>query len=261
MMMKMKKIDLMIILFCLGTLLSAQTLTAKEIMLRVQNTPKPETSVTEVRLEIVRYKRGKEKVKVREFTRFRKFYHSGKFKAKSLVRFHKPLAVKGAGLLNWIYNSGKTDQWFFLPKLKTAKRIKTKEKMESFMGTNFIYEDLEDRKIGDDNLSIVSAAFYDGKQCTIIMAWPKNNSAYHARKIWVAKENYQIVKIEFYTDESVKEKTLTISEFETIKGYTTPRRMVMKNENGNKTIMAITDFKPNVGLKDEIFSESFLIKF
>jgi len=259
--MKMKKIDLMIILFCLGTPLWAQPVTAKEIMLRVQNAPQPETSVTEVRLEIVRYKRSKQKVKVREFTRFRKFYHSGRFKAKSLVRFHKPISVKGTGLLNWIYTNGKTDQWFFLPKLKTAKRIKTKEKMKSFMGTNFIYEDLESRKLGDDSLSIVSAEFYDGNQCTIIMAWPKNNSVYHSRKIWVTTENYQIVKIEFYTDELVKEKTLAISEFETIKGYITPRRMVMENKNGNKTIMAITDFKPNIGLKDEIFSESFLIKF
>ena len=34
-----------------------------------------------------------------------------------------------------------------------------------------------------------------------------------------------------------------------------------KKSNGNKTIMEIKNFKPNIGLKDEIFSESFLIKF
>jgi len=37
--------------------------------------------------------------------------------------------------------------------------------------------------------------------------------------------------------------------------------MVMEKSNGKKTIMKINNFKPNVGLKDKIFSESFLIKF
>ena len=239
----------------------AQNLSALEIMEKVLNTQKPNTSISDIKLEIVRVNRGRERIKEREFTSFKKNYKEGKFKAKSLARFKKPLTVNGTGLLSWVYRSGKTEQWFFLPKLKTAKRVKAKEKAKSFMGTDFIYEDLESRKTGQDSLVLLSTEYLNGQSCQVIIAFPKNESAYHSRKIWVAKENYQIVKIEFYTDESVKEKTLTISEFETIKGYTTPRRMVMKNENGNKTIMAITDFKPNVGLKDEIFSESFLIKF
>ena len=236
-------------------------MSALEIMEKVLNTQKPNTSISDIKLEIVRVNRGRERIKEREFTSFKKNYKEGKFKAKSLARFKKPLTVNGTGLLSWVYRSGKTEQWFFLPKLKTAKRVKAKEKAKSFMGTDFIYEDLESRKTGQDSLVLLSTEYLNGQSCQVIIAFPKSESAYHSRKIWVAKENYQIVKIEFYTDESVKEKTLTISEFETIKGYTTPRRMVMKNENGNKTIMAITDFKPNVGLKDEIFSESFLIKF
>ena len=239
----------------------AQDLSALEIMEKVLNTLKPNTSVSDIKLEIVRVKRGKEKIKIREFTSFKKNYDEGKFKSKSLARFKKPLTVKGTGLLSWVYRNGKTEQWFFLPKLKTAKRVKAKEKAKSFMGTDFIYEDLESRKTGQDSLILLSTEYLNGQSCQVIIAFPKNESAYHSRKIWVATGDYQIVKIEFYTDESVKEKTLTISEFETIKGYTTPGRMVIDNENGNKTIMVITDFKPNIGLKDEIFSESFLIKF
>ena len=47
-------------------------------------------------------------------------------------------------------------QWFFLPKLKVAKRVKSKEKGKSFMSTDFIYEDLESRGIDDDHYVIDS---------------------------------------------------------------------------------------------------------
>ena len=71
----------------------------------------------EIRLEITRVKRDKEKTKVREFIRYEKFYDSGKYRSKSLARFIKPNIVKGTGLLSWVQKNGKTDQWFFLPKL------------------------------------------------------------------------------------------------------------------------------------------------
>ena len=158
----------------------AQDLSALEIMEKVLNTLKPNTSVSDIKLEIVRVKRGKEKIKIREFTSFKKNYDEGKFKSKSLARFKKPLTVKGTGLLSWVYRNGKTEQWFFLPKLKTAKRVKAKEKAKSFMGTDFIYEDLENRKTGQDSLVLFSTEYLNGQSCQVIIAFPKNESAYHS---------------------------------------------------------------------------------
>ena len=77
-----------------------QDLTVSEIMKNVYQLPKPNTSIMEIKLEITRIKRKKEKVKVREFTRFEKFYDSGKYSSKSLARFQKPKIVKGTGLLS-----------------------------------------------------------------------------------------------------------------------------------------------------------------
>ena len=238
----------------------AQDLSALEIMEKVVNTLKPNTSVSDIKLEIVRVKRGKEKIKIREFTSFKKNYEEGKFKSKSLARFKKPLTVKGTGLLSWGYRNGKTEQWFFLPKLKTAKRVKAKEKAKSFMGTDFIYEDLESRKTGQDSLLLLSTEYLNGQSCQVIIAFPKSESAYHSRKIWIDSLNWKILKIEYYSQESIKQKTLTISNFIENNGFVIPTKMVMEKSNGKKTIMEINNFKPNVGLKEEIFSESFLIK-
>lgn len=233
---------------------------ADKIMDQVLSHPKPQSSISEISLEIERTKRGKVKTKIREFTRFKKNYQSGKYKSKSLVRFKKPLTVKGTGLLSWVQKDGITDNWFFLPKLKTAKRVKGKDRSKSFMGTDFIYEDLESRSIGMDSLSLLGVEYLEGNHCHIIMAWPKDESYYHSRKIWVNSQLQQIVKIEFYTSETELEKTLFISNFIEEKGFVSPGKMVIEKGENKKTIMTINSFKPNAGLKDEIFSESFLIK-
>ena len=202
----------------------------------------------------------KEKTKVREFIRYEKFYDSGKYRSKSLARFIKPNIVKGTGLLSWIQKNGKTDQWFFLPKLKTAKKVKAKERSRSFLNTDFIYEDLESRKPGLDSLATIGTELLDGNQCRVLMAWPKNESAYFSRKIWVSLRTWQIQKVEYYKNESEKEKTLTLTDFIESNGFRTAGKMTMDRGDGNKTIMQITSFKPEMGLNEEIFSKSFLIK-
>jgi len=222
--------------------------------------PKPTSSISDVTLEIIRTKRGKTKTKVREFTRFKKNYTNGKFKSKSLTRFKSPKAVKDSGLLSWVYKNGQSDNWYFLPKLKTAKRVKGKDKAKSFMGTDFIYEDLESRSLGVDSLSYIGVEYIDSEHCHVIMAWPKGKSHYHSRKIWVNSQLQQIVKIEFYTSETELEKTLYVSNFIEDKGFISPGKMVMVKGATKKTVMIIESFRPNARLKDEIFSESFLIK-
>lgn len=249
------------IIFLMFSFLKAEDFTAEQIIKKIELNPKPNTSVTEVKLEISRYKRNKEKVKIREFTRFQKFYNSGKFKSKSIVRFYKPKIVKGAGLLSWVRKNGSTDQWIFLPKLKAAKEIKAKEKSKKFMGTDFRYEDLENRELGQDSLALIGHEYFDGSKCEVIMAYPNDLSFYFSRKIWVNTSNWQITKIEFYIDEFQLEKTLILSDFIIKNKYITPGLLTMTMEDSkNKTVMTIKSFKPDLGLKDEIFSESFLIK-
>ena len=251
-------------IFILGILsisfLVGQDLTPQEVIGYVTSHPKPETSIMEIRLEITRKKKRKDKVKVREFTRYEKFYTSGKFKSKSLARFKKPVVVKGTSLLSWIYKNGKTDQWFALPKIKAAKKIKAKDRSKTFLNTDFIYEDLENRGLITDSLAGLGSEFLDGAKCMVIMAWPKDESAYFARKIWVNMQSWRIIRVEYYSAESMKEKTLFISDFITKNNFTTAGKMTMKRENGNQTVMEVLSYKPDIGLKDEIFSKSYLTK-
>ena len=248
------------LLFLLGGILIAQDLTPEEILSYVVSHPKPESSITEIRLEITRKKKKKKKVKVREFTRYEKVYESGKFISKSLARFHKPKIVKGTSFLSWVYRNGKTDQWFALPKIKKAKKVKAKDKSKSFLNTDFTYEDLENRGLGVDSLVSLGSEYIDGNMCKVMMAWPKEKSSYFSRKIWVNTQTWRIAKVEYYTSESKKEKTLYVSDFIKKDGFSIAGKMVMEKENGNKTVMEVMSYKPDIGLKDEVFTKDFLVK-
>ena len=111
-----------------------------------------------------------------------------------------------------------------------------------------------------DSLITIGTEYLDGNQCKVIMSWPKGESSYYSKKIWVNTQNWQIIKVEFYTSESTMEKILYLTNFIEKDGYLTPGKMEMRKLNGNKTLMEIQSFEPNIGLKDEMFSNSFLIK-
>ena len=234
--------------------------TAIGIMEKVINAPKPISSISEIELEVVRKRSGKTKRKTRAFLKYDKQYSNGVHKKKSLVKFLKPKSINGTGLLSWTKADGSSDQWFFLPKLKMAKRVKSKEKAKSFMATDFIYEDLESRSINDDTFVLEGMEKVDNHNCVVIFSTPIKKSSYWGKKIFVDEHLLQIRKIEFFSKESVLDKTLFIKEIVNKGDYWLPYLLEMHKSNGNHTIMRVEAFKPDAELDDEIFTESFLIQ-
>ena len=125
-----------------------------------------------------------------------------------MVKFIEPKSVKGTSLLSWIKDDGSSDQWLFLPKLKIAKKVKSKEKSKSFMSTDFIYEDLENRSINDDIFRYEGQEKVNGNYCAVILSTPIKNSSYKSKKIFVDIKIFRIRKVEYYSKNSNLEKTL-----------------------------------------------------
>jgi len=259
---KMKSLNkVFIIIFYISHIYSADNnYTAIGVMEKVINAPKPISSISEIQLEIVRKRSGKIKRKIRAFLKYDKQYSSGDHKNKSLVKFLKPKSISGTGLLSWTKTDGSSDQWFFLPKLKMAKRVKSKERGKSFMATDFIYEDLESRSIYDDTFVMDGMEKVDNHNCIVIFSMPIKKSSYWGKKIFVDESLLQIRKIEFFSKESVLDKTLFIKEILNKGDYWLPTVLEMRKSNGNHTIMRVEAFKPDADLDDEIFTESFLIQ-
>ena len=235
-------------------------MTGSEIMTRVKNNPIPTSSITNYELTIIKKKKGRLKKKVREFVRYQKNYKTGKYNRKTLVRFSKPAIVKGTGLLNWSFRNGGQEQWFFLPKLKTAKKINSKDRSKSFMGTNFTYEDLESNAINNHSYKTLGIETLYGYPCHVIEAIPSTTSIYKWKKYWIDMATYQIKKIEYYESEASPIKTLTVPNHNLLDGYYVPNSMIMTSSNGDQTTMTIRKANMDAGIQDDIFTQKFLIR-
>ena len=210
-------------------------------------------------MEIIRNRNGKSKKKIRSFLRYEKFYNNKSYLKKTLVKFLEPKSVKGTSLLSWVKDDGNSDVWFFLPKLKVAKKIKSKEKGKSFMATDFIYEDFDRRQLGDDIFLLDDESNVDCYNCLVIQSSPIKDSAYFSKKIYVDKKILQVRKVEFFESKSVLSKTLLIKEMLKKDKYWIPTLMEMWKPNGNHTIMKVKAYKPGVELDDAVFTKEFLI--
>ena len=60
----------------------------------------------------------------------------------SLIEFLTPSDVKGTKMLTHEKLNKDDDQWIYLPALKRVKRISSRNKSGSFMGSEFSYEDI-----------------------------------------------------------------------------------------------------------------------
>ncbi len=237
-------------------------MTSRQIMEKVDAWPEPKSMVAKTTMTLISIKRGREKKRVREITRYQRNFNEGKFKSKSLIRFLKPADVKGTGFLMWEYleSNKDDDQWLFLPALGKVKRIAAREKSENFMGSDFTYEDIGGRELDDDEYELLGEEEINGVNCYKVRAIPKRkDTAYNKRIIWVDKNNFVMTKVQFYDKKNRLLKVLDFLKQRLDGNYWSVLKMKMENvQTEHKTIMEISDIEYDTGIRDNFFTKRFL---
>jgi hypothetical protein len=65
--------------------------------------------------------------------------------SKAVLRFLAPAEVKGVALLIMNHPDRASDQWMWTPALQRERRIALQDRSTRFFGTDFSFEDLEER--------------------------------------------------------------------------------------------------------------------
>jgi len=183
---------------------------------------------------------------------------------KNLVRYLEPARVKGQAIL--MLNNA-NDIWVYFPRTQRVRKLATHAKKQKMQGSDFSYEDMGggDSFIDDflaKRLKDEKIEGYDCYQVKLI----RNEEAdvsYSKLVIWVNKENFVPVAIDYYDEDAPDRvlKTLIQSEFKVIDDLPTAMKVVMINKNDNsKTEMEILEVKFNVELDDSMFTERELKK-
>ena len=67
--------------------------------------------------------------------------------SKSVLRFTAPAEVKGVALLIVNHPDRASDQWMWTPAIERDRRIALQDRSTRFFGTDFSFEDLEERDV------------------------------------------------------------------------------------------------------------------
>ena len=181
---------------------------------------------------------------------------------KSLTIFDNPRDVKGTAFLSYTHKVGDDDQWLYLPALKRVKRISSRNKSGSFVGSEFSYEDIASQEVEKYTYKYLRDEKLNGLDCFVFERYPvdRKNSGYTRQVIWMDKAEYRIQKVDYYDRKNSLLKTLTASDYRQYQNrFWRAQKMEMINhQNGKSTILEWTNFHFGTGLTPRDFSKNSL---
>lgn len=180
---------------------------------------------------------------------------------KSLMLFHNPRDVKGTIFLSHTHATRPDDQWLYLPALKRVKRIASANKSGPFVGSEFAYEDMTSQEVERYTYKYLEDANLTGRDTFVIERYPTYKySGYTRQVVWVDKQMYRPLKVEFHDRKNDVLKTLMLEEYrQYLNQYWRPDRMVMVNhQTGRSTTMHWDDYEFRNGFSERDFERNSL---
>ena len=180
---------------------------------------------------------------------------------KSLIIFDQPRDVKGTALLTFSHKVKDDDQWLYLPALKRVKRIASRNKSGPFMGSEFAFEDLASQEVEKYTYKFIRDDELDGKPVFVMERYPVSKySGYTRQLVWIDKERYIPLKIEFYDRKNALLKVLVFRGYrQYLDKYWRADEMFMDNkQTGKSTLLTWKNYQFRTGLKDSDFTRNSL---
>jgi len=185
------------------------------------------------------------------------FERLGSFgESKSVLRFTSPAEVKGVALLVVNHPDRASDQWMWTPAIERDRRIALQDRSTRFFGTDFSFEDLEERDVDQYDYRLTGDEPRDGAPCWLIEARPRQgkSSQYTLSRMWIRKDNYVAAQYENLIKDQVARR-LHQTDIQNVQGIWTARRLEMTDVRRNsRTILRIEKLTYNIPLKDDDFT-------
>lgn len=174
---------------------------------------------------------------------------------QSLLKFIKPRDVRGTKLLTWSHQDGQDDQWVYLPSYRRVKRISSRLKTGSFMGSEFSYEDLSGRSVEKFAHKYLKEGKYKGRKVWLLQQSPKDKySGYSKQIVWMDKVYKNPLKIQYYDRKGELVKVAVFQGYRKINKWWRPQRTIMKNVQTRKQSTLVWK---NVQLGQRLSARSF----
>ena len=176
--------------------------------------------------------------------------------SKTIIRFTAPSEVRGVALLIMNKPDKPSDQWMWTPSLERDRRIALQDRSTRFFGTDFSFEDLEERDTAQYDHTLLGDDTVGDAKTWKIQAIPKasRSSQYSKIVLWVRKDNYMVIRIESYVNNQLARR-LDYGKLAQIQGVWTARELKMADlRRGTATWLDLDKVEYNVPMKDSDFT-------
>src|SRR5579883_1344947 len=170
--------------------------------------------------------------------------------SKSMLRFTAPPEVKGVALLIVNHPDRASDQWMWRPSIGRDQRIALQDRSTRFFGTDFSFEDLEERDVNQFDYKLLPD---EGGQWKI-ESRPRKPSQYSYSYLWIDKSKYTIRKAEMYNKSGLV-RVIDYRDFAQVRGIWTARTTeVLDVKRKSRTILKFDKLEYDIPLKEDLFT-------
>jgi outer membrane lipoprotein-sorting protein len=144
-------------------------------------------------------------------------------------------------------------------KLSQAGLVKTKS--GPFMGSEFAYEDISSQEVEKYTYKYINDDTHEGQACFIIERYPVDEeSGYSRQVVWMDKDHYRYLKIDFYDRKNDLLKTLTYHDYKLYldKFWRSSRMAMINHQTGKSTDLLWENYEFSTGLSDSDFNQNTL---
>jgi hypothetical protein len=181
---------------------------------------------------------------------------------RTLLHFTLPNDIRGTGFLVWEHPNADDERFLYLPSLGRVRRIAGSEAQESFVGSDFTYEDVGGRELEDYTYALpVEDDTWTAPDGSRHPAWrlestSKKSDARFPRVVTlIRKDNLIAVHAEIFNRRREKQKTFTVTRVEIVDSYWTVTAMTMADAlEGTRTDLIVDKAEYDIGLRPEDFT-------
>jgi preprotein translocase subunit SecF/outer membrane lipoprotein-sorting protein len=137
---------------------------------------------------------------------------------KRIIKFISPAEVRGTGILIFDYPEKSDDMWIYLPALRKTRRIVSREKSKSFMGSEFSNANMTAPGLDDFTYALLGKDLYEDKNCFLVESTPVSTEleevyGYSKSVSWIDENNYLVHQIHYFDFDGKLFKSITNSDF------------------------------------------------
>jgi predicted RND superfamily exporter protein/outer membrane lipoprotein-sorting protein len=185
---------------------------------------------------------------------------------KRIIKFVSPAEVSGTGILIFDYPEKSDDMWIYLPALRKTRRIVSREKSKSFMGSEFSNANMTAPGLGDFHYVLLGKEEYRGKSCFKVESTPINSDmedeyGYGRSVSWIDENNYLVYQIHYFDFDGEEFKTISNQTFKELdKGKFMVTRMEARNSRNGRSSEMVMDKVAVTPTNPSYFTVAYLEK-